>query len=94
MRKKASVVFCVFFIVLVLCSVAFLATEADHDCDDAHCPVCSLLRFVKGVTKLAVNVVFFVCFIPFISEFVRVLRERTSFGGSFSLIRSKVKLSF
>ena len=93
MRKGTAIFLCALFLLIVLSSVAFMAAEADHDCDGEHCPVCLTIRFLRGMARSAFAVRLFVCSVVFAAVCLRIRPSSDARKADRALIRLKVKLS-
>lgn len=51
MRKTLAVIVSVLMILTVMFSVFFIAAEADHECEGAHCHVCECIEICVTILQ-------------------------------------------
>ena len=81
-------------LLVVLCSAAFIAEEASHDCAGENCPICDQISVCQNILK---TFSFAVCAIAFAAAFTYTLRKHifacTDKVPSYTLVSLKVKLT-
>ena len=79
---------------VVLCSAAFIAEEANHDCVGENCPICAQISVCQNMLK---TFALAVCAVAFAAAFTYILRKHilacTDKAPSYTLVSLKVKLT-
>ena len=93
-RRIAAVIFAALLLLAMLCSAAFIAAEADHDCVGENCPVCYQISVCENAFK---DLSLAVCAAVFAAAFAYTLCRSISAcadaAASFTLVSLKVKLT-
>ena len=95
-RKKriVAMLLAVTILFVVLCSAAFIAEEANHDCAGENCPICAQISVCQNMLK---TFALAVCAVAFAAAFTYTLRKHifacTDMVPSYTLVSLKVKLT-
>lgn len=93
-RRIISIIAAAAFLLAILCSMAYIAAEADHDCDGDGCAICAQISICRNTLK---NLMTAVCAAVFAAAFIYILCRSASvctYSVQFSsLVSLKVKLS-
>ncbi len=57
-RKSLAIVLSIVLIVFFVCSILFIAQEADHDCSGEDCPICEEIKVLeKAIEELGTGMI-------------------------------------
>ncbi len=71
-KRVASVVFAGLFVFVMMFSLFVIASEADHDCSGADCPICEMIAVCRNILKTLSGAV--VALAALFSAFCAVMR--------------------
>ncbi len=93
-RRAAALATAILFIAAVLCSLAFIAAEAGHECAGDDCPVCRMIAFIGNALRriCLLAICASVCAVPVPGE-TRAAETRVYGAPGLSPVALKVKLS-
>ncbi len=78
-KKVIALLFMLILLAFLISSIAFIAHEANHECDGEECPICELIancsKFIKEVGALVLTItILSVCI--FTKTFIKYRRYR------------------
>ena len=96
-RRIISIIAAAAFLLAILCSMAYIAAEADHDCVGDGCAICAQVSICRNTLKNLMTAVCAAVFAAAFAAFIYILCRSASvctYSVQFSsLVSLKVKLS-
>ena len=93
-KRIAAILLAVTLLFVILCSAAFIAEEANHDCAGENCPICDQISVCQNILK---TFSLAVCAVALAAAFIYTLRKHifacTDMVPSYTLVSLKVKLT-